>query len=342
MTKKLSDVSNRRMFNTGTKYYPGIPGEQKFYDAHRSSLFKNIYADKKYDSTFKATLTKTADREKDHHGYSQGKDAEAYAKTDSVREEVELQEEFKKGQVFRHSRHGILVFSHHNSDGHPVFEKPARRGGKQSWPIAVKDKKELKPVNEENILDEDDHKEGDLVLHKGKPKRIMKIIPKGSKMMNHKGEHFTTAHTTLRLDQGKRSWPADVKPHEVKKYNMNKEDFELSESCQKLNAHTFIHNDGHAQSEAFAKDYHKGHKIDHTALSLADEKAWKRHSKNAENFHKKYHEKWLDSSYAGTGVKEYTNTKTGHKFQVHVVSNGRGFHGKDHIIHYLGKDGDDE
>ena len=84
MTKTLKEVVNKKLFNTGERYYPGIPGERKFFDAHKSVVFKNMYSDSKFDPLFRGS-TKPVEREKEAHGYSLGKDAQVHDKVDSTR-----------------------------------------------------------------------------------------------------------------------------------------------------------------------------------------------------------------------------------------------------------------
>lgn len=117
MPKKLSEILERKLYNPNMKYYPGIPGEQKFYDAHEknSVVFKNIYSTAEYDPLFKGTNVKTSEREP-RHGHSTPNDAKAYNSVNTTRP---LDSNSKRGIFPEETIHEAK----RNSKDHPEVHK---------------------------------------------------------------------------------------------------------------------------------------------------------------------------------------------------------------------------
>lgn len=90
----------------GKTFYPKNGDEQRFWDKHVVTLFKNIYSEEEYDKLFKGSTTMSP-RESERHGYSPGKDEDVY-------ESVELDENYTLNHLLDcsswHSRkHGLKM-----------------------------------------------------------------------------------------------------------------------------------------------------------------------------------------------------------------------------------------
>ena len=105
------------------------------------------------------------------------------------------------------------------------------------------------------------------------------------------------------------------------------EEVELEEGMMKLSKVHIVHHHDHPAAKEFAKNYTAGMKGDHRegGPSEADEKA-------SNKFHERYHGVRTREGFAGGGTYVYHDRKTGGKWKVDRVPNGKTFYGTDHII----------
>ena len=83
MAKLLSEI-------VGKSFYPKNGDEQRFWDKHVVTLFKNIYSAEEYDKLFKGSNIKMVDREKERHGYNPGNDEKVYESVEQLDENQTL------------------------------------------------------------------------------------------------------------------------------------------------------------------------------------------------------------------------------------------------------------
>ena len=132
---------------------------------------------------------------------------------------------------------------------------------------------------------------------------------------------------------GRKRWGGTMKGVEKARVpSTNEEVNHLEEGTLKLSKVHIVHHHDHPAAKEFAKNYTAGMKGDHRegGPSEADEKS-------SNKFHERYHGVRTREGFAGGGTYVYHDRKTGGKWKVDRVPNGKTFYGTDHIIsHHTG------
>lgn len=316
MTKSLKDLFE--------VYRPKAKDEADFVDKHVTIKHKDRNGNG--DDVFKGN-TKYIKRKEERHGYDVDEDEKVYEET-----EIPLSHRNKREvSHYRVLNNGRDVTRHDSYEEANEYAKKHRaklkKDGRRSDQVTV------------HAYVKEEVEELDELSRKTLASYVKKA---GGNSLNSVGYHGMVRATSI-----SHGGIPDEEEYQKSKRIMNKraqgitraadrlakEEVEpLEEGTMKLSKVHIVHHHDHPAAKEFAKNYTEGMKRDHRegGPTAADEKA-------SEKFHERYHGVRTREGFAGGGTYVYHDRKTGGKWKVDRVPNGKTFYGTDHIIsHHTG------
>lgn len=111
-------------------------------EAKREEVVANMFNDDE-DSEEEVVGEAKKKKEKEDDDKEDDDDEDEDDDKEDKKEVKEASDEPKKGDLYHHPKHGVIKFSHYNSNGKKVFDK-AGNSRTKSWPFTVSDESKLK------------------------------------------------------------------------------------------------------------------------------------------------------------------------------------------------------